>query len=104
VDLGPGHPELVTCTTAVIEHERVDVALRIEDDPVAPGDATVIALSGRPGTPAPAVWIRTAPAGVGAGGTMHRLDGVPLALRPPRPSDAPSAAELLRRLLGAVAG
>jgi formylmethanofuran dehydrogenase subunit B len=102
VDLGCGHPELVTCTVPVVEHERIDVALRVEDDPAAPGDATVIALSSRPGTPAPAVWIRTAPAGVGAGGTMHRLDGVPLALRPPQPSAAPSAAELLQRLLQAV--
>jgi hypothetical protein len=35
---------------------------------------------------------------------MHRLDGVPLALVPPRPSDAPAAAELLARLLEAVRG
>jgi formylmethanofuran dehydrogenase subunit B len=104
VDLGHGHPELVTCAEPLIEHERIDVALRVEDDPTAAGDAAVIALSNRPGTPAPDVWIRTAPAGVGAGGTMHRLDNVPLALRPPRPSTAPSAAELIHRLLGAVSG
>jgi formylmethanofuran dehydrogenase subunit B len=110
VDLASGHPELVAGPAPVLEHERIDVALRVEDDPgagdasAATGDATVIALSRRPGTPAPAVWIRTAPAGVGAGGTMHRLDGVPLALRPPQPSAAPSAAELLQRLLEAVSG
>jgi formylmethanofuran dehydrogenase subunit B len=107
VDLGAGHPELVICTVPVVEHERVDVIVRVEDEAVAPGDSAaaapvVVALSSRPGTPPPAVWIRTAVAGVGAGGTMHRLDGVPLALRPPRPSAAPSAAELLERLLQAV--
>ncbi|HEX5194592.1 MAG TPA: hypothetical protein VFW09_17485 [Solirubrobacteraceae bacterium] len=98
VDLGSGHPELVTATTPVVEHERVDVALRVEDARATPDDVAVIALSSRPGAGTPAVWIRTAPAGVGAGGTMHRLDGVPLALRPPQPSVAPSAAELLQRL------
>jgi formylmethanofuran dehydrogenase subunit B len=107
VDLGRGHPEPVTCTEPVIEHERVDVTVRVGDDPGArgapvAGEPAVIALSGVPGTPEPAVWIRTASAGIGAGGTMHRLDGVPLALRPPQPSAAPSAAELLHRLLGVV--
>jgi formylmethanofuran dehydrogenase subunit B len=104
VDLGSGHPELVTCTVPVSEHERVDVALRVGDDPLAVGDAAVIALSPDPGATAPEVWIATAPAGVEAGGTMHRLDGVPLALRPPRPSVAPSSAELLHRLAEAILG
>jgi formylmethanofuran dehydrogenase subunit B len=106
VDLSSGHPELVRGTEPIIGHERVDVTLRVGDDAAAVGDRSVaaIALSPRPGTPAPTVWIRTAAAGVGAGGTMHRLDGVPLALVPPRPSDAPAAAELLARLLEAVRG
>jgi formylmethanofuran dehydrogenase subunit B len=105
VDLGRGHPELVTCTGPLIEQERVDVALRVGDDPATTAGATcaaVIALSPQPVTQRPAVWIRTAAAGVGAGGTMHRLDGVPMALVPPRPSDAPSAGELLERLLEAI--
>ena len=102
VDLASGHPELVTATAPVVEHERIDVALRVEDDPATTGVATVIALSHRPGIPAPDVWIRTAPAGLGAGGTMHRLDNVPLALLPARPSNAPSAAELIHRLLEAI--
>jgi formylmethanofuran dehydrogenase subunit B len=49
------------------------------------------------------VSIRTAPAGVAAAGTVHRLDGVPLALQAPHPDAAPTAAELLGRLLTEVA-
>ncbi len=48
------------------------------------------------------VSIRTAAAGVAAGGTAHRLDGVPLALQAPLPGDAPTAAALLTRLLEEV--
>ena len=55
-------------------------------------------MAGRDGE----VWIRTAAAGVSAGGTLHRLDGVPLTLQAPQPDDAPTAAELLERLLGLV--
>jgi formylmethanofuran dehydrogenase subunit B len=104
VDLGCGHPEPLIGTAPTLEHERVDVALCVEGDTETTGDAAVIALSPRCRVPAPEVWIRTAAVGVEAGGTMHRLDGVPLALRPPRPSSAPSAAELLQRLLQTVSG
>jgi formylmethanofuran dehydrogenase subunit B len=48
------------------------------------------------------VSIRTAPAGVAAAGTMHRLDGVPLSLQAPLPGEAPTAVELLGRLLWEV--
>ena len=48
------------------------------------------------------MWIRTAAAGVSAGGTAHRLDGVPLTLQAPLPGDAPTAAALLARLLAEV--
>ena len=50
-----------------------------------------------------AAWIRTAAAGVEAGGTVHRLDGVPLALQAPAGGEAPTAADLLGRLLAEVA-
>ena len=60
---------------------------------------TQIALVSRPAGPDVAVSIRTAAAGVEASGTAHRLDGVPLALQAPRGGDAPTAAELLARLL-----
>ena len=46
--------------------------------------------------------IRTAAAGVEASGTVHRLDGVPLALQAPLPGDAPTAAAVLGRLLAEV--
>jgi formylmethanofuran dehydrogenase subunit B len=50
----------------------------------------------------PAVWVRTAAAGVEAVGTAHRLDGVPLTLQAPWAGQAPTAAVLLTRLLAEV--
>jgi formylmethanofuran dehydrogenase subunit B len=89
VDFACGHPELVTATQPL---DDVDVTLLVESGPagglVAGGEAEV--------------WIRTAAAGVEASGTVHRLDGVPLTLQAPVPGDAPTAAVLLKRLLGEV--
>jgi len=89
VDFAGGHPELVTATEPF---EDVDVTLRVESGPAG-------CLVAGPGVE---VWIRTAAAGVSAGGTAHRLDGVPLTLQAPQPGDAPSAAALLTRLLAEV--
>jgi formylmethanofuran dehydrogenase subunit B len=104
VDLASGHPELLSVTQPV---EGVDVAVRIDGAParLAPGVAEIALCSLAPeqSAPQPAVSIRTAAAGVEAGGTAHRLDGVPLALQAPRPSGAPTAAALLTRLLAEVA-
>jgi formylmethanofuran dehydrogenase subunit B len=102
VDLAGGHPELVTATGPLADHEDIDVSLRIEAPARAlPAGVTEIALTSVP--PADAedveVSIRTAAAGVAAAGTVHRLDGVPLALQAPLPGDAPTAAALLARLL-----
>jgi formylmethanofuran dehydrogenase subunit B len=103
VDLAAGHPELVTATDRLDEHEGVDVALRIEG---APAQLTAgvreIAVGGVPGGHDVEVSIRTADAGVSAAGTAHRLDGVPLALQAPRPDGAPTAATVLGRLLDGV--
>jgi formylmethanofuran dehydrogenase subunit B len=100
VDLASGHPELLTVTEPLIEHQRIDLALCVEDDP---GDGVpTIVLSHRAVPDAAEVWIRTAPAGVAAAGTMHRLDGVPLTLQPPSSSAAPSAATVLADLLKAT--
>lgn len=84
VDFGAGHPELATDPL-----DDVDVTLLVEPAPAG-------------GLVAGPVWIRTAGAGVSAGGTAHRLDGVPLALQAPLPGDAPTAAALLTRLLEQV--
>ncbi len=89
VDYSAGHPELVTATQPL---EGVDVTLRVESGPAG-------SLVTGPGAE---VWIRTAAPGVSAGGTAHRLDGVPLTLQAPRPDDAPTAAALLTRLLAVV--
>jgi formylmethanofuran dehydrogenase subunit B len=100
VDLASGHPEMKTATEPLVEHERVDLALCVEDDPS--GGVPTIVLSHRAEPADAEVWIRTAPAGVAAPGTVHRLDGVPLSLRPPCPSSAPSAADVLADLLKAT--
>jgi formylmethanofuran dehydrogenase subunit B len=104
VDLASGHPELLTVTDPLIEHQRIDLMLCVEDDP---GVAVpTIMLSPRAEPDAAEVWIRTAPAGVAAAGTMHRLDGVPLTLSPPlrstSPTAAPTAATVLDDLLKAT--
>jgi formylmethanofuran dehydrogenase subunit B len=93
VDFACGHPEWVTGAQPL---DDVDLTLLVEPDPVGAGR---IALGGLAAGPDVEVWIRTASAGVEAGGTMHRLDGVPLALQAPLPGDAPTAATLLDRLL-----
>ncbi|HEY1519834.1 MAG TPA: hypothetical protein VGL69_18155 [Solirubrobacteraceae bacterium] len=103
VDLASGHPELVTATRPVAAGEAVDVSLRIEAAPAElPDGVTEIALGSLPADPGVEVSIRTAPAGVAAAGTAHRLDGVPLALQVPLPGEAPTAAALLARLLDEV--
>jgi formylmethanofuran dehydrogenase subunit B len=96
VDLASGHPEQLTGTEPLIEHERIDLALCVEDDPA--GGVPTIVLSHRAEPADAEVWIRTAPAGVAAAGTVHRLDGVPLTLRPPLRSTFPTAATALAGL------
>ena len=100
VDLASGHPELLGMTEPLIEHDLIDLALCVEDDP---GDGVpTIVLSHRAPPADTEVWIRTAPAGVAAAGTVHRLDGVPLTLSPPLRSTAPRAASVLADLLRAT--
>jgi formylmethanofuran dehydrogenase subunit B len=102
VDLAAGHPEMVTTTVPLVAGEEVDLSLRIEGaSGEIPGGVTQITFGSLPVTNAE-VSIRTAPAGVAAAGTMHRLDGVPLTLQAPHPGEAPTAAELLARLLARV--
>jgi formylmethanofuran dehydrogenase subunit B len=102
VDLASGHPELVTTPRPVAAGEDVDVSLCIEGPRgELPAGVTRIALGSLPVADVE-VSIRTAPAGVAATGTLHRLDGVPLALQAPLSDEAPTAAELLARLLSEV--
>jgi formylmethanofuran dehydrogenase subunit B len=96
VDFADGHPELVTSTQPL---DDVDVTVLVE---AGPAGAAEIAIGSLPPGPDVEVWIRTAAAGVEAGGTAHRLDGVPLTLQAPIPGDAPTAAAVLARLLDEV--
>jgi formylmethanofuran dehydrogenase subunit B len=96
VDLGSGHPELLADGIA---RREADVLLIVESDPGQVPDGTaVIALSSAV-VPDAEVVVRTAGAGIGVGGTVHRMDGVPLTLATPLPSGPPGAAEMLERLL-----
>ena len=102
VDLASGHPELVTVPGPLAAGAGVDVSLCIEGAPgELPAGVARIALGSLPVAEVE-VSIRTAPAGVAATGTVHRLDGVPLALQAPLPDEAPTAAQLLTRLLAEV--
>ncbi len=102
VDLASGHPELVGAPWPPAGAEGVDVSLCIEAGPgELPAGVTRIALAALPVADVE-VSIRTAPAGVAATGTGHRLDGVPLTLQAPLPTEAPTAAELLERLLAEI--
>jgi len=96
VDFASGHPEMVTATEPI---DDVDVTLLVEHGPADAGEIALGSLAAGPGVE---VWIRTAAAGVSAGGTAHRLDGVPLTLQVVQPDDAPTAAALLTRLLAEV--
>jgi formylmethanofuran dehydrogenase subunit B len=97
VDLGSGHPEPVEAGGL-----DADVVLAVEADPGdVPAGTTVIAVSSTP-APSADVAVRTAAAGIGVGGTVHRMDGVPLALEVPLPTDRPGAADVLERLLAEV--
>ncbi len=100
VDLASGHPELLDVTEPLLEHELIDLTLCVSDDPG--GGVSTIVLSHRAPPADAEVWIRTAPAGVAAAGTVHRLDGVPLTLSPPLRSTAPTAATVLADLLRAT--
>jgi formylmethanofuran dehydrogenase subunit B len=106
VDFAGGHPELVTATRPLAACEGVDVSLRVEAAPAQlPPGVSEIVLSSLPAGWAgahPEVSIRTAAAGVSAGGTAHRLDGVPLALQSPAPDNTPTAAALIARLLAEI--
>ena len=103
VDFAAGHPELVTATRPLAVGEGVDVSLRVEAmSAMLPAGVTEIALCSLPPEQDVEVSIRTAAAGVSAGGTAHRLDGVPLPLQSPAPDDAPTAAALLARLLAEI--
>jgi formylmethanofuran dehydrogenase subunit B len=96
VDFAGGHPELVTATQPL---QDVDVTLLVEAGREA---AAEIAFGSCAAGPDVEVWIRTAPAGIEASGTMHRLDGVPLTLQAPLGGEALTAAALLTRLLAQV--
>jgi formylmethanofuran dehydrogenase subunit B len=102
IDLASGHPELVTATEPLATSEGVDVSLCIEGDlGELPDSVRRIALCSGP-VGGVEVSIRTAAAGVEAAGTLHRLDGIPLALQAPLPGDAPTAAALLARLMAEI--
>ena len=105
VDLASGHPELLSATQPLPRASTWRCASTAPRRDWRPEWRRSRCAAWPPSRPdqQPAVSIRTAAAGVEAGGTAHRLDGVPLALQAPRPSGAPTAAALLTRLLAEVA-
>ena len=98
VDLASGYPEPVAPGEDIVAREGIDIALTIGGGAGPPlAGVTEIALSSLP-VDGVAVSLRTAAPGLETAGTAHRLDGVPLTLRAPRGTDAPTTAALLARL------
>ena len=96
----------------LLERGEVDAAIVVCDDPEAHFSKAALARLRQIPTvsidwketsawPDAAVAIRVAMPGVESGGTMFRLDGVPLALRPAIQSNDPADFEVLRMLANA---
>jgi formylmethanofuran dehydrogenase subunit B len=99
VDFASGRPEPLWPTRALPDGEDVDVLVAVEPAraPVTKG-AALIALASVPPAGGAEVWVRTAPLGLRASGSAHRLDGVPLSLGAVLGDGEPSAGTLLARL------
>jgi formylmethanofuran dehydrogenase subunit B len=116
VDFSPGFPRYNPSDFAaakLLERGEVDAAILVFGDPDAHFSKAALSRLRQIPTvlidwkdtiewPDAAVSIRVAMPGVESGGTMFRLDGVPLALRPAIKSIYPADFEVLRMLITAL--
>jgi len=97
--------------TALLERGEVDAALVVGSDPLEhlPGDAAdrmrelpmvVVDARGTATAAAARVAFATAADGVELPGTVHRMDGVPIPLRAPLPTERPGAEDVLAAIAG----
>jgi formylmethanofuran dehydrogenase subunit B len=109
----PRYDPYAYSTNTLLERGEVDAVLVIgsegleELSPAAQArlaklPVILLASTGSTSSLNPAVCITTALAGVHCGGTIFRMDGVPLKLRAIRDSSLPTAASLLTAIQGGV--
>jgi formylmethanofuran dehydrogenase subunit B len=102
VSFARGHPREALGAAALLERGDVDAVLVVACDPpptIAERLPTVV-VDGRATVTSARVAIAPAVDGVEVGGTVHRMDGVPLPLRPPRTAERPSVEAVLAAIEG----
>jgi formylmethanofuran dehydrogenase subunit B len=79
------------------ERGEIDAALVVAADLPRPVEVPTVAIDSRATAPSRTarVAFATAADGIEVAGTAHRMDGVPVPLRAPRPSDRPSIEDVL---------
>ena len=116
VDFGAGYPRSLgreTGASRLLATGAVDAALVVGADPADyPDEPSFAGLGGLPMVLVDSepnsldararVRLRSAPSGLASGGTLFRMDGVALGLRPPVSSSYPDEETWLRGILGAL--
>jgi formylmethanofuran dehydrogenase subunit B len=89
--------------TELLERGEVDAALVIAADP-PPGlrELPTIVVGATATAAAARVAFATAADGIEVAGTVHRMDGVPVPLRPPLAAERPSVEDVLTEIAGRV--
>jgi formylmethanofuran dehydrogenase subunit B len=99
VSFARGHPREALGAAALIERGDVDAVLAVAADPPVTVLPTVVVDAQATVTSARVV-IAPAADGVEVPGTVHRMDGIPVPLRPPRTAERPSVEYVLAALEG----
>jgi formylmethanofuran dehydrogenase subunit B len=99
VDFARGFPREAPGAAKLLERGEVDAALVVAAGPIAalPRDLPTVVIDSRATAMSRAarVAFATAADGIEVAGTAHRMDGVPVPLRAPLPSDRPSTEDVL---------
>jgi len=93
VSFARGAPRESPGAAALLERGDVDAALLLA--PIEPHGVPTVVVSARETGLDARVAIAPAADGIEVAGTVHRMDGVPLPLRAPRPGDRPSVEDVL---------
>ena len=106
-ELRPRPSARVAGAAALLERGDVDAALVVASDPLGSPSAerlralpTVVVDARATATSRARVAFATAADGIEVPGTVHRMDGVPLPLRAPRPRERPSVEDVLAAIGG----
>ncbi len=93
VSFARGHPQEELGAAELLARGDVDAALVLAGD-LPPAGVPTVVIDPR-ATATAHVVIAPAADGIEVAGTAHRMDGVPVGLRAPRPTDRPSVEEVL---------